>query len=179
MEEQVLIRKRDVYKRGLKLNEELFKQFDIQVEKRKKKRIHETRLSKAKKKKLRRLKKALKKQEKHLRKKGVLPKKSNKQQTSTPLPTTAIEYKAEYFHPLWIKRRAQILKRDNCKCLGCDTNRNLQIHHLIYQYGFHVWEYEDRWLVTLCAECHKKAHEEKPIEEFYNKGERLIKFKVG
>ncbi len=85
------------------------------------------------------------------------------------------KYALEYESPEWLRRRSLILDRDNHQCTSCGNKKRLDVHHLIYRFGFHVWEYEDQWLITLCRKCHTKTHEEKPITEFYNRGPQLTK----
>jgi hypothetical protein len=82
----------------------------------------------------------------------------------------------EYQHPLWILRRKQIKRRDGYKCIRCGNcnGEELQVHHLIYDYALHVWEYEDQFLITLCNTCHTKEHESKPNS--YAKYGSLSKF---
>lgn len=87
-----------------------------------------------------------------------------------------LNWENRYNHPLWRQRRQQILRRDNYKCSKCANTQQLHVHHLIYQYGFEVWEYEDQYLITLCSTCHEGEHQDKPIESFYNKGLTLKRF---
>ena len=65
-------------------------------------------------------------------------------------------------HPLWQKRRLEIMQRDNFTCQLCGRGINdgtpLNVHHKKYIYGKLPWEYEDSSLVTLCENCHKKKH---------------------
>lgn len=65
--------------------------------------------------------------------------------------------------PRWQKKRLHILERDGFKCKRCnDENEEFQIHHLKYLKGREPWDYEDRYLETLCKTCHF-------IEGFYPK----------
>jgi 5-methylcytosine-specific restriction endonuclease McrA len=85
------------------------------------------------------------------------------------LPKDKAGWEREYLHPLWIKRRIQIKKRDNNLCTVCHQPGILQVHHLTYDSRLHVWEYEDQHLITVCDSCHEKLHQQKPIGEFYSK----------
>lgn len=67
--------------------------------------------------------------------------------------------------PQWIKKRKLILDRDNNKCLNCNSQKRLHVHHRQYRYnsilgGFvNPWEYDNKFLITLCESCHKKGHD--------------------
>lgn len=56
--------------------------------------------------------------------------------------------------PRWQKKRLEILERDNWMCQHCrSTDKMLHVHHIKYS-GF-PWEAEDKFLITLCEECHE------------------------
>lgn len=67
-------------------------------------------------------------------------------------------------HPLWKKKRAQILARDQNKCVVCHRADGLQVHHrqyhFIQQFNQYKqpWEYDTDLLVTLCETCNQKGH---------------------
>lgn len=64
-------------------------------------------------------------------------------------------YSDKLRHPLWQKKRLEILQRDNFTCLLCgDTETELHIHHMEYIRGREPWEYENLVLKTLCKHCH-------------------------
>ena len=70
-------------------------------------------------------------------------------------------YKEKLKHPKWQKKRLEILQRDNFTCRNCDSDeKTLQIHHLVYN-NCDPWEYDNRYLITLCEDCHKKEEFEK------------------
>jgi len=78
---------------------------------------------------------------------------------------TAEEIYAEKLNdPRWEKRRQQILIRDRFRCMNCNCNENLQVHHRQYHYlpnqkrFIEPWDYSDEVLITLCADCHRKGH---------------------
>lgn len=55
--------------------------------------------------------------------------------------------------PRWQKKRLEILQRDNFTCLLCsDTESTLHIHH--QKYAKLPWEVENKFLYTLCCDCH-------------------------
>lgn len=55
--------------------------------------------------------------------------------------------------PRWQKKRLQILNRDEFKCTLCgDEKTTLHVHHL--KYSKEPWEIEDKFLKTLCQDCH-------------------------
>jgi 5-methylcytosine-specific restriction endonuclease McrA len=59
----------------------------------------------------------------------------------------------------WYDKRKLILERDGFECTKCGFNRELQIHHIIYMKGLKPWEYEDKYLLTLCASCHSRINQ--------------------
>lgn len=162
-----------VRKRGLKFGVEALNQLDIKAEKLKKEKTKLYYQELARRRKAKKLRKKLKRLEKSL---GLNKKKARKKKVLPVQPTTGEEYKAQYEHPLWRKRRSEILKRDNHACVKCGCKVDLQVHHLIYQYGFNLWEYKDECLITVCQSCHEQIHREQPITSFYNKGVPLEKY---
>lgn len=66
--------------------------------------------------------------------------------------------------PKWRSKREEIIKRDAGKCRNCGSQENLQVHHRQYQYhsksGFKkdIWDYNSKYLITLCKKCHKAGH---------------------
>lgn len=68
-------------------------------------------------------------------------------------------YSEKLRHPLWQKKRLNILERDNWKCqfCSCDT-RNLQVHHVLYKKR-DPWDYPDYLYQTLCDKCHAERQE--------------------
>ena len=76
-------------------------------------------------------------------------------------------YKKQLLHPKWKRKRGRILKRDGYKCTNCESKHRLHVHHTHYFKGAKAWEYNDCWLVTLCADCHLKEHETEiiPVEQ--------------
>ena len=58
--------------------------------------------------------------------------------------------------PKWQRKRLEIMERDGFTCQSCfDTEKTLNVHHLIYFPNNKPWEYDDKFLITLCEECHK------------------------
>ena len=73
----------------------------------------------------------------------------------------------------WRSRRKEILNRDNHKCCWCGSSKYLQVHHRYYELYpddsfVEPWDYPDNALMTLCKECHEKAHKLYKIK-FYNR----------
>ena len=74
------------------------------------------------------------------------------------------EYGALLHRPEWLSRRQLIMKRDNHHCLNCGSSNNLQVHHRQYHKWSKTgdykrpWDYQDKYLVTLCLDCHKIGH---------------------
>ena len=54
----------------------------------------------------------------------------------------------------WKQKKSEILKRDNNECQVCMSKQSLQVHHKQYIDGLMAWEYEDKFLITLCKKHH-------------------------
>jgi 5-methylcytosine-specific restriction endonuclease McrA len=68
-------------------------------------------------------------------------------------------YKDKLRDPRWQKRRLEIFQRDDWQCCIChQSNRNLQVHHIVYA-KLDPWDYPDHLLQTLCDECHETRQE--------------------
>lgn len=79
-------------------------------------------------------------------------------------------YSEKLRSPQWQKKRLEIFKRDKFKCKKCgDTDTQLHVHHKEYIDGNDPWEYDNKYLVTLCEDCHsqiERIKEENPEIEF-------------
>jgi len=64
----------------------------------------------------------------------------------------------------WKLKRKGVVIRANRKCAYCAFEGILDVHHLYYIKGKHLWEYPQRALVALCRGCHTKWHEEHNLE---------------
>jgi 5-methylcytosine-specific restriction endonuclease McrA len=60
----------------------------------------------------------------------------------------------------WQRLRLKVMNRDQFKCLACKTENNLNVHHLYYESGRKIWDYDIESLVTLCDDCHNKLHKD-------------------
>ena len=71
-------------------------------------------------------------------------------------------------HPFWQRKRLEIMDRDKWACVKCsDIETTLHVHHLQYNNGCAPWEYDNKYLVTLCKDCHaevEKIKKQKEIE---------------
>lgn len=79
----------------------------------------------------------------------------------------------------WIKKRNEILTRDNNTCQFCGRqDRYLHVHHKRYIKGNKPWEYENSDLITLCDRCHEFITNEKNnlYENFINARDCFRKF---
>jgi hypothetical protein len=73
--------------------------------------------------------------------------------------------------PRWQKKRLEILNRDEWCCISCyNAELTLHVHHLKYDSGKMPWEYDNRFLVTLCENCHKSQSGINLRETFANAG---------
>ena len=69
--------------------------------------------------------------------------------------------------PRWQRKRLEIMERDGFSCASCgDAQSTLNVHHCYYGKGKDPWQYEDRFLMTLCEACHK---------DIENKREEILK----
>ena len=67
------------------------------------------------------------------------------------------DYYREYLKTdAWKRKRYVVLKRDNWKCVKCG-NKATQVHHKRYL-KYKIGKEPIKWLVSLCADCHKKEH---------------------
>ena len=67
----------------------------------------------------------------------------------------ALSYYEQITHPLWIKKRDEILERDNYTCQICKSNlHKVEVHHLCYFPDLLAWEYDDELMVTVCKKHH-------------------------
>lgn len=68
-------------------------------------------------------------------------------------------FNEQYKDPRWEKKRLEIYRRDLWQCRKCNaTNIKLNAHHLYYERGLNIWEYDNDALVTLCDKCHFQIH---------------------
>lgn len=87
-----------------------------------------------------------------------------------------IAYKEQLKDQRWFYVRARVMERDLHKCQKCGTWRNLEVHHLRYEYGRKAWEYNDKDLLTLCDKCHEKVHKDLGDIHVDPLDEKLAKF---
>ncbi len=55
------------------------------------------------------------------------------------------------------KLRREILARDGCRCLNCESHERLQVHHVVYL--SHGGRTEASNLLTVCVSCHGLIHQ--------------------
>jgi hypothetical protein len=64
-------------------------------------------------------------------------------------------------HPMWQKKRLEILQRFEFCCQKCyDTESTLHVHHKRYLKGRAPWEYDDDNFTVLCETCHEDVTSE-------------------
>lgn len=69
--------------------------------------------------------------------------------------------------PYWKIISAYTKWRDCCRCVLCNSNKNLEVHHRAYEnHGFEHLHLED--LYTFCHNCHNSFHEQNPKIERYD-----------
>ena len=68
-------------------------------------------------------------------------------------------YKEKLKNPKWQKKRLEIFQRDNFTCMVCGKDTiTLHVHHLKYTSG-DPWDIDNKYLLTVCENCHKSEHE--------------------
>lgn len=73
-------------------------------------------------------------------------------------------YRELLFDERWLIKKAKILKRDQYQCVNCGATEHLVVHHRQYHKSRKTderlppWEYDDKYLVTLCETCHRRGH---------------------
>ena len=67
----------------------------------------------------------------------------------------------ELASPKWKKKREEVFERYGKQCVECGSTKNIQVHHLIYRKGHHLWEYNVDELIPLCKKCHQTIHDDK------------------
>jgi 5-methylcytosine-specific restriction endonuclease McrA len=74
-------------------------------------------------------------------------------------------YREKLFDKRWLAKRQTILERDNRRCIICGSTEKLIVHHKQYhlikrlQIFCDPWDYDDKYLITLCESCHKRGHQ--------------------
>lgn len=70
------------------------------------------------------------------------------------------DYREKLKHPLWQKKRLEILQAANFSCEDCGkSDEELHVHHCIYVKGREPWEYNRNTLIAVCHDCHKWRQE--------------------
>jgi len=70
-----------------------------------------------------------------------------------------MEFKDQYKHPQWQRKRLEALEFHGFICQTCDsTEKQLHVHHKRYIKGRKIWEYGADELEVLCCDCHSEAH---------------------
>lgn len=70
-----------------------------------------------------------------------------------------MKYHEQIKHPLWQKKRLEVLRLHNFECENCGTSEiELHVHHPYYKRGAMIWDYDLEELECLCTVCHKEAH---------------------
>lgn len=82
-------------------------------------------------------------------------------------------YGALLFDKRWKSKREEILTRDGFRCVICNSNDELQVHHRQYHFiratqKFKApWDYENYLMITLCERCHSKGHSKYKVPNVY------------
>lgn len=94
------------------------------------------------------------------------------QQNKIGFGNRMMSYSEKLQQPEWKVKRKQILRRDGFKCRNCSSTASLQIHHKQYhilrisQIRKDPWNYESKYLITLCNKCHGFGHKQYKVPTF-------------
>lgn len=70
-----------------------------------------------------------------------------------------MKYHEQIKHPLWQRKRLEVLELNGFKCQDCGAKEEeLHVHHPFYKRGAMIWDYETNDLRCLCHKCHKEIH---------------------
>jgi len=69
-----------------------------------------------------------------------------------------MKYTDKLRDPRWQQKKAMICQRDSWRCRDCgDGTKILHVHH--HRYGREPWDIEDKFLRTLCEDCHAERQQ--------------------
>lgn len=69
--------------------------------------------------------------------------------------TTKSDYSQKLLDPRWQRVKSRIQHRDDFTCRDCGArDKTLHVHHCYYAKG-DPWDTPDKFLLTLCWECHE------------------------
>ncbi len=69
------------------------------------------------------------------------------------------EFWAQYKHPLWQKKRLEVLDQAGYACGSCGSDeKQLHVHHRYYIAKRKIWDYPEDCYECLCEDCHKEFH---------------------
>lgn len=81
-------------------------------------------------------------------------------------------YAEKLRNPKWQRKKSEIMMRDDFTCTKCgDTETTLNVHH--EKYIGEPWETPDKYLKTLCENCHATLHG-KQVEKELSMGDALV-----
>lgn len=80
-------------------------------------------------------------------------------------------YGSLLFNPKWREKRQHIIDRDGGRCVICGSTDELIVHHKQYHLAetgekYVPWNYPDKYLVTLCKDCHQRGHAKYNVPAF-------------
>jgi 5-methylcytosine-specific restriction endonuclease McrA len=70
------------------------------------------------------------------------------------LNSNSMSYQSQLLNKEWKLKRLEIIERDNNECQVCMSADKLEVHHKKYLPNIKAWEYENKYLITLCKSCH-------------------------
>lgn len=75
----------------------------------------------------------------------------------------ALSLREQYKHPLWERKRDEILERDGNTCTVCGSDKHrLEVHHKCYLPDLLIWEYDNELLASVCGKHHEQLTYDMP-----------------
>jgi hypothetical protein len=73
-------------------------------------------------------------------------------------------YSEKLKDPRWQKKRLEVLEAKNWRCECCgETEKTLNVHHIIYRKNANPWDYELDEFKVYCESCHLDEHDREEI----------------
>lgn len=92
-------------------------------------------------------------------------------------------YSEKLRHPLWQKKRLEVLEHYGFECMECGSSeKTLHVHHRWYVAKRMPWEYPMLCYTVMCEGCHSEIHAERQdfedfetfLTTFFGSAERSI-----
>lgn len=92
---------------------------------------------------------------------------------------TRTQYLKTYSSVEWQKVRLKVFERDKWICQHCKRgDKQLQVHHLKYNWNEPCYKIDMKWLQSLCVSCHEKETERLKLAKTIIKHNKNKNFKT-